>query len=89
MSDEEGKELKTLKRVTRLWEQIDAVVNDKREKFLSKIAEKAEFAHTPLTVPKGICVKCGRDASKFKDEVSIKEYLITKFCQKCQDEYYA
>ncbi len=37
---------------------------------------------------KSACCKCGGDAKKFKDSVSIKEYSITGWCQTCQDEFY-
>jgi hypothetical protein len=31
------------------------------------------------------CVACGQPATEFRDELSRKEYLISGFCQKCQD----
>jgi len=34
------------------------------------------------------CCKCGKEATKFKDELSKKEYNLTAWCQSCQDEYY-
>jgi len=34
------------------------------------------------------CVFCGGDANSFKDELSRKEYLISKLCQTCQDEVF-
>ena len=39
-------------------------------------------------ITKGSCCKCGGDAKKFKDAVSIKEYSITGWCQTCQDNFY-
>jgi hypothetical protein len=32
------------------------------------------------------CVCCGGEANSFRDEVSRKEYSISRMCQKCQDE---
>lgn len=32
------------------------------------------------------CAWCGEDARTFKDEISGKEYLISGFCQSCQDK---
>lgn len=34
------------------------------------------------------CIKCGGLATDFRDEVSRREYNITHFCQKCQDEIF-
>ena len=34
------------------------------------------------------CVTCGGDATVFKDEVSKKEYQISKMCQTCQDSVF-
>jgi len=33
-----------------------------------------------------ICTWCGKPAKNFKDAISEKEYRISGFCQKCQDE---
>ena len=32
------------------------------------------------------CVKCGGEASSFKDLISQTEYRLTIWCQKCQDK---
>lgn len=32
------------------------------------------------------CVCCGGPATKFRDELSRREYSISFLCQKCQDE---
>jgi hypothetical protein len=32
------------------------------------------------------CVICGKQATKFSDELSRKEYSISGMCQACQDE---
>ena len=34
------------------------------------------------------CTWCKGDASSFRDELSKKEYTISGFCQKCQDEVF-
>ena len=34
------------------------------------------------------CTQCGKEATEFKDALSKKEYGITGFCQKCQDEIF-
>lgn len=33
-----------------------------------------------------VCVWCGGNVLTFKDKLSEKEYSITGFCQKCQDD---
>ena len=37
---------------------------------------------------KNKCQMCGKDASSFNDDASKKEYLLTAWCQSCQDEYW-
>jgi uncharacterized CHY-type Zn-finger protein len=37
---------------------------------------------------RSICVMCGEEALEFKDELSKKEYSISKMCQKCQDSFF-
>ena len=32
------------------------------------------------------CVSCGDSAKSFRDDVSKREFAISGFCQKCQDE---
>ena len=34
------------------------------------------------------CVACGGSADYFKDELSVKEYLISTLCQRCQDDVF-
>jgi hypothetical protein len=31
------------------------------------------------------CVHCKKEAKKFRDFLSLKEYSISKLCQECQD----
>ncbi len=35
---------------------------------------------------KNICTWCGKKVGEFKDILSVKEYKISGFCQKCQDK---
>ena len=54
--------------------------------FLDTIALKA-FGRTATDAKaQGICVKCGEPATSFRDGLSEREYEISVFCQKCQDE---
>lgn len=38
--------------------------------------------------PKNTCTWCGGPAEKFKDALSKKEFTISGFCQKCQDNVF-
>lgn len=33
-----------------------------------------------------ICAICGNEAKVFKDDLSCKEYMISRMCQDCQDK---
>ena len=35
-----------------------------------------------------LCISCGTDANHFRDEISRKEYGISKLCQTCQDSVF-
>ena len=35
------------------------------------------------------CVTCGKEANKFKDPISIKEYRTSGMCQVCQDQIFS
>ena len=50
---------------------------------------KMAFGRTKSeALAKGICIKCGKPPGKFSDELSEKEWRITRMCQDCQDEFY-
>jgi hypothetical protein len=36
-----------------------------------------------------LCISCGCDANHFRDDLSRKEYGISKLCQDCQDKVFA
>jgi hypothetical protein len=35
-----------------------------------------------------LCVKCKKDATVFKDQISEKEYNLSGWCQDCQDFFF-
>ena len=37
------------------------------------------------SINKNKCTWCGKEVGTFKDDLSKKEYTISGFCQKCQD----
>ena len=34
------------------------------------------------------CASCGGDATTFRDDTSRREYPLTAWCQKCQDNFF-
>jgi hypothetical protein len=58
------------------------------EKFLDEIADHAFGRSRTLAIAGRGCVKCGRPANKFRGEIDRKEFLITGYCQACQDDYF-
>jgi|TARA_R100000008_G_scaffold81453_1_gene64715 hypothetical protein len=65
------------------------------ENFKEEMAFQAFGRSRELAIAGNGCVKCGASVvlSKdggldFRDELSEKEYLISGFCQTCQDEIF-
>ncbi len=59
------------------------------DRFLNKVALLSGYKLTRTkAIKRGLCVKCGELANKFKNELSKKEYLISGLCQRCQDNYF-
>jgi hypothetical protein len=57
--------------------------------FIDDITLKL-FGRNEKTEP-GLCVTCGSsdiNASDFRDELSVKEFSISRMCQKCQDDVF-
>jgi len=50
------------------------------------------FPDRRMTITENRCMKppigCGEKITGFKDELSKKEYEISRLCQKCQDEFF-
>jgi hypothetical protein len=36
----------------------------------------------------GQCIKCGTFNLEFRDELSRREYLLSVWCQSCQDQFF-
>ena len=62
--------------------------SDEMMEFLDSITEKYRGRSLSKSWQRGICVWCGGLATEFKDELSVREYGISGFCQKCQDEVF-
>ena len=51
------------------------------------IAQPGGMSRT-IALEKRQCAMCGKEAKAFRDETSTREYLLTAWCQACQDEFY-
>jgi len=61
--------------------------NPKYEEFLDDMSKKL-FGRSRND---GVCVTCGSnkiESDDFRDDLSRKEYNISRMCQKCQDEVF-
>ena len=54
---------------------VDALFPERKEALVGKKC---------IAAPLG----CGGPATSFKDDISAKEYRISGFCQKCQDNFF-
>ena len=66
---------------------IITMMND-LDTFKEDMAIKLFGRSKVLAVAGNQCVKCGEGAVDFRDELSRKEFNISGFCQKCQDEIF-
>ena len=60
------------------------MVND----FAEKIALGLYGRSMRASIEMQHCVKCGDEAFIFIDETSRKEYMISGYCQSCQDQIF-
>lgn len=60
--------------------------SDEMMEFLDTITKNYKGRTLSESWEKQICVWCGEPAIEFTDTLSLKEYTISGFCQKCQDE---
>ena len=59
------------------------------EKALDSISEQLFDRSRSLSMFNLECPTCGGTISKFRDELSEREYRISGMCQKCQDEVFS
>ena len=59
--------------------------SDIMNQFLDKQSQDMFGRPRTQSIVSNVCVSCGKPATKFKDQLSKKEYTISGFCQKCQD----
>jgi len=61
---------------------------DKMKQVTADLAKEA-FGRTPAeAAAEGVCISCGKTPGIFKDEVSVREWRISRFCQACQDDFF-
>lgn len=56
-----------------------------------EIMHKIGFGKEIGLVKEGKCPSCGKKidvTTEFRDEISVREYVISGMCQKCQDEVF-
>ena len=57
-------------------------------KFLDDFGKKVFGRSHSEAQQKAICVSCGKDATIFRNELSVKEYSLSGLCQECQDSVF-
>lgn len=55
---------------------------------LSKLLSRMTGRDREKTIRSDKCMTCGKDASRFRDVLSRKEYSISGMCQVCQDSVF-
>ena len=65
----------------------------RNSQFLEQLAKDTSKCSDPKLTREeafntGKCVQCGGDATEFRDDLSAKEYTLTVWCQKCQDNFF-
>ena len=58
------------------------------EDFLEKVGKIVYKRSREDCMKDEICIKCGKTAKHFVDDVSKKEYTLSGFCQICQDDFF-
>jgi len=58
--------------------------------FLNHVLSNAtgESTNRRESIKENVCAWCKGSANEFSDELSRKEFTISGFCQKCQDEIF-
>jgi len=58
------------------------------ENFLEDFAKEVFGRSRAASGETQTCVICGGEVNYFRDELSAREYRISKMCQKCQDSVF-
>jgi len=60
----------------------------KIREFLDDLSARSYGRKASKSIEDGICTNCGETAKEFKNFISMKEYMISGFCQECQDKFF-
>jgi hypothetical protein len=58
------------------------------ESFLENMGRELFGRSRQVAADNQLCMSCGADANHFRDELSRKEYGISRLCQTCQDSVF-
>ena len=56
------------------------------EGWIDKLSNQMVGRTRTSSIRTNKCSWCGKDALEFRDKLSAKEYIISGFCQACQDD---
>jgi hypothetical protein len=56
------------------------------KRLLDKISQQVYGRKRSECLESATCTSCGSEVKEFRDSLSRKDYGLSGFCQKCQDE---
>lgn len=56
--------------------------------FLDDFAQSTFGRSRSQSIKGNVCVMCGNQVGRFRDNLSLKEYTISGMCQACQDDFF-
>lgn len=63
-------------------------MSENLEEFKEKFGQMTYGRSREQCLNEGICIQCGCDAKDFRNEISEREFKLTVWCQKCQDNFF-
>jgi hypothetical protein len=60
-----------------------------KPKINEPVQQLGPFKDVQEKADKKVCTGCSKQVTKFRDDLSQREYLISGLCQACQDEVFA
>lgn len=69
---------------------MQSIPNKKSPEMTAAVAAMSPYpeAWDNQDASKATCAFCGKEATTFHDELSKREYRISRMCQSCQDKVY-
>ena len=62
--------------------------SEEMKKVLDSVSDTFQGPNRSTALKTNKCVMCGKDATKFRDAISMREYFISGICQDCQDKFF-